>query len=437
MTNNFSITKFKLTTRVSGASVFPFIRDGVTFTYLIVMLTANIGYLATRGVLTAEEVAKQGSIISQATAVLFFGLSIFMQIVDRKSVRRILVTAAPLVPMLIWVLLSVTWSDFPDASIRRALRLVVDTTTAILLAAGYRDQYRFLRVIYFTFTIILIADIALLGVPSLSFTPIGYAGVHESKQAAGIFCLVALPLFLLAAIDRRIFPFRIISFSAVLGCLIILAISLSKSALGLVPICVILTLAINFIRRTKSLTAFVMILILAIVALIAILIIVSIGFDEILKVTVGDPTLTGRDQIWDYSLSLFSQSPLLGHGYGAVWNVGVFSVLQLPEMSESFVLTGGQNGYLDVMAESGIVGLSLAMIFLASVLYRLLVRMPHEEFKEINLIAIYTFFAITLEDMFETNIFRSGAGFWIYFLLITHAAMFVARAPDVGSNGRG
>src|ERR1700721_2461654 len=97
------------------------------------------------------------------------------------------------------------------------------------------------------------------------------------------------------------------------------------------------------------------------------IIIVSVGVDDVLSFMVGDPTLTGRNQIWQYSLSLFSQSPILGHGYGGVLNVGIFSFLQLSQMSENFVLTGGQNGYLDIATESGIVGLCLTTIFLVSI----------------------------------------------------------------------
>jgi O-antigen ligase len=191
------------------------------------------------------------------------------------------------------------------------------------------------------------------------------------------------------------------------------------------PVCLILTLGLYFLRGASPLIAAVVISILVIIAILAVVLFVSVGADEALRFAVGDPTLTGRDQIWHYSLSLFWQSPMEGRGYGAVWSVGIFSILQLPQMSETSLLRGGHNGYLDVMTESGIIGLGLSLVFLTSILYRLWVRIPYHNSRLLNFVAIYTFFAITLEDLVVSTIFRSGTGFWIYFLLVAHASIFL------------
>lgn len=433
VTNSILIAKKSSYTQQSQSSAFSLLRDGALLAYLILSLTANVDLLILREAQTFGEVPGT-SLFSQVTAACFLSVGVFLQVANRWPVRRLILAAAPILLMIIWVLLSVTWSDFPDVSVRRAGRLAVETTTVILFATSYRDQYRLLRVIYFSFGFILAADIALLSIPDLSFTLTGYAGVHASKQNSGLFCLLALPLFLLAIIDRRIFPFRVVSVFLLIGCLTILTISLSKSAQVLAPICLILISVIYLLGRASSLTTSIIILIFSIVAIIVAVIIVSVGIDDLLKIAFGDPTLTGRDQIWQYMLSLFWQSPIVGHGYGAVWSVGIVSVLQLPQMSETFVLREGHNGYLDVMTESGIVGLGLTVIVLTNMLYRLWMIIPYENCRRINFVAIYTFLAIALEDMVQSNIFRSGNGFWIYFLLVTYASIFAARTgPRLGS----
>jgi exopolysaccharide production protein ExoQ len=413
-----------------------FVRDSALFVFLVIMLTANIDLMTWRSV-QVQDVSSQGSLFSQVTAVILFCVSIYLMIVERVSLRRILFVAAPVLPLIIWVLLSVTWSDFPDISVRRGVRLALDTITAILLAAGYRDQYSLLRVIYLSFAFILAADIAFLGIPSISFTPIGYQGVHDSKEASGLFSLLAFPVFFAAIIDRRIFSSRLISLFGIFGCLIILTISLCKSAQGLAPVCFILICILFLLARASASTVSVVTVMSVLLATLTTMVVVSIGLSEVLNFTVGDASLTGRDQIWKHSLALFWQSPIIGRGYGAVWNVGNFSLLEIPQLSEVFLLKGGHNGYLDVMTESGIIGLILTIIFLVSIVYRLLVRMPCINSNRINLIALFTFFAITLEDIVVSNIFRAGSGFWVYFLIVTHAAIFLGlRRPLAARQGK-
>ena len=375
-----------------------FVRDGAVFAYLVIIFTANIDLLdlSNRSLITSNA-SLEGSLFSQISVVIFFSIGILLQIFGQVPVRRVIVTAAPLVPMLIWIILSVTWSEFQDVSLRRAVRLLMETITIILFAAAYKDQYRLLKVIYLSFGFILITDIAFLSMPELSFSPTGFVGVHDSKQETGIFCLVALPIFLLPVIDRGIFPLRIIPMTLLLGCLAILVISSSKSALAFAPVCFFLTIVVVFVRRAHLVTAFAMIVILVCVALIAVMIASATG-ENILIYMFGDRTLTGRDRIWSYALSLFWQSPIFGHGYGSIWNVGTYSILQLPNMSEFFLLKSAHNGYIDIMAALGGVGLFLAIVFLITVFFRLQRRTPLASVRQINFIATYTFITFLLDN---------------------------------------
>jgi hypothetical protein len=36
----------------------------------------------------------------------------------------------------------------------------------------------------------------------------------------------------------------------------------------------------------------------------------------------GDPTLTGRAQLWNYVLARWQQDPYFCQGFGALWQVG-------------------------------------------------------------------------------------------------------------------
>jgi O-antigen ligase len=79
-----------------------------------------------------------------------------------------------------------------------------------------------------------------------------------------------------------------------------------------------------------------------------------------------DATLTGRTSIWKVVLAMIADSPLLGHGYYAG-----SSAFAGPRLSEIFGQTTSHahNGYLSILVETGIVGLSLYLYSILSVIF--------------------------------------------------------------------
>src|SRR5262245_47301596 len=163
----------------SRSSKFSLIRDVTVFAYLIANFTAiSIPFSAFSAV---EQDLSEGSLFWQILVPSFLGIALLLTIYGPTSFRQIATIAVPLAPILIWILLSAMWSDFPDVTIKRAVRTTMESGTAVLLAAAYRDQYSLLRVIYFAFCSIITIDIALLAVPELSYPfglDFGYTGFH-------------------------------------------------------------------------------------------------------------------------------------------------------------------------------------------------------------------------------------------------------------------
>src|ERR1019366_7895739 len=90
----------------------------------------------------SPDLSLEGSLLWQIAVLIFFGIGILLQIFGQTPIRRMIAVAAPLMPMMIWIILSVTWSDFPEFSIRRAVRFEMETITMVLIASAYRDQYK-------------------------------------------------------------------------------------------------------------------------------------------------------------------------------------------------------------------------------------------------------------------------------------------------------
>lgn len=77
-----------------------------------------------------------------------------------------------------------------------------------------------------------------------------------------------------------------------------------------------------------------------------------------------DQTLTGRTEIWATLLPLAMTHPLLGHGFGGFYT----------QKLRREVITEGHNGYLDIILNTGFIGLFLTMGFFLSSC-----RRAHEE----------------------------------------------------------
>lgn len=74
--------------------------------------------------------------------------------------------------------------------------------------------------------------------------------------------------------------------------------------------------------------------------------------------TVGrDTTLTGRTDVWKSLLPVAMQHPFLGHGFGGFWT---------PATRDLFMISEAHNGYLDVILNTGFVGLFFVTMFLLS-----------------------------------------------------------------------
>jgi O-antigen ligase len=174
----------------------------------------------------------------------------------------------------------------------------------------------------------------------------------------------------------------------------------------------------------------VIVFIIACVTALGALFVTAIGLDNFLSYFVEDLTFSGRTAIWNYTLSLFWERPIVGQGFGAIWNVGVYSLAQQQILNITFILKHAHNGYIGILAELGIIGLVLTIGFLFATLWRLWARILREKVNRINFIAIYALFANCLVNTTEVSFFQLGSNLWIYFLLTSSAAIFIALLPE-------
>ena len=190
-------------------------------------------------------------------------------------------------------------------------------------------------------------------------------GIHGHKNGAGGFYFLALPLFFLAIFDRRIAQWPYTAMFASVCAVGLLLFSRSKTAIGLfalTTICLIALSTLRWMRQYKGVFALIYLLIAAAAAVGAL----SAGLADTIDFLTGDPTFTGRVAIWQYVLSRWEESPYFGQGFGALWQVGPEIGARLRAAQLSWLMNEAHNGYLDVLAQTGIIGLLLVGVVLFS-----------------------------------------------------------------------
>jgi O-antigen ligase len=130
-----------------------------------------------------------------------------------------------------------------------------------------------------------------------------------------------------------------------------------------------------------------------------------------------DPTLSGRTDIWGAVIDKIWERPWLGYGYNAFWENGgvgqkaVFNVLFL-------TITQAHNGYLNLGAELGLLGLlffvlSLLTAYIRAINWARLGRTSEEVWP-----IIYISFLILYNQSESTNIDVHSI-FWILYVTIS------------------
>ena len=328
----------------------------------------------------------------------------------------------PFAGMLIWIMLSVAWSEFPDLTIRRGGRVVIELIAFVILALSFSSGQGVLRTLFRVFFAINLADIISIAVPTISQTDIGFAGLHGHKNLAGEFFYMALPVFLIAIFDRSVSRHGIPAIFSFLTAAAMLVVSDSKTAMGTVligSVCVVVSRIVLF-KRDGLILACTCIF----VAITGSLLVFQNGVMQGIYYLTEDPTLTGRDSIWRFVLYKLDSSPFAGVGYGALWQVGPQLEETLGRWDIAFEgINEAHNGYIDVLAQTGVIGLILLIICLlmhVTRVYQYATSLEGRKRLGLADYAIYIFWGNLVYNVTESFFFLP-IGMWFIFVFILSA----------------
>jgi len=146
----------------------------------------------------------------------------------------------------------------------------------------------------------------------------------------------------------------------------------------------------------------------------------------------GDPTFTGRTEIWQFLQIFIARHPWTGVGYGAFWDVGTNG----PGAQDSSPLirdiAEGHNGYLDLNVTIGYIGLALAISVLVWPFLRLFSAALRDLFRIGNGAPAALMIAYLAEGVFhnltESSLLRGAHPVWVMSLMAV-LTIVLAQSP--------
>lgn len=265
--------------------------------------------------------------------------------------------------LVFWVFASASWSFDPGTTNRRALAAAFTTLFGFYFAASF-DGRRMAEILATTFLVLgaggLLAAIAYpkMGVQH-DINAGDWRGLWFEKNQMGAMmvygALGAMAAILAGTRHRRLF------IGAIVLCAFMIVMSKSKTSLMVLLIGLVGSGLLGMMRRGPA-TAITMVW-LGVTVIGGAAIVMWLAPELLFKALGKDPTLTGRTEIWDALMRQSAKAPLTGYGYAVFWRDDSVPALFIRKETGWNVPTA-HNGWLDVLAQLGWIGVGLSALVL-------------------------------------------------------------------------
>ena len=313
-----------------------------------------------------------------------------------------------LVAILIWVFCSAFWSSNFSETMLKATLLLITVITCKILVDGNRTKFLH-TFLWFVVVSIIINVLALIFLKQYAYRSGNVSGLFYSKNDFGIFLGVSF-LFTIFTFGIKNKLTAVIAFF----CLIMLFFVKSKTVIGVVFITLVLSaLKIpqfydslkNYFYKNRNIKVFVSI------CFFWLLVLTFIPALETAIESLPSEFMTGRGYIWDLTLSKQGAGGIFGYGYGVHWleTYLLFGDINSPQLNWLQTIEQAHNGYLEVYASIGLIGVSLLLLYIRSNL---------KKFKNLMFPFYLTVFAI-IHNLTESTWLWGMHFLFVIYLLVT------------------
>ncbi|MBJ3774114.1 O-antigen ligase family protein [Acuticoccus mangrovi] len=405
----------------------------IVLTVAMVYLMVGFGPLVKSDGQSAE-----GGALRQVFFMLLACLSLPLILVAWRRALAILARCWALLLVYAGMISTVFWSAFPGITVRRFIVYVIVLMIGLGVASVLRSPRQYFPPVIAAFAFVLFANfLYTAAVPGKAWSDIGLQAMHTSKNVAGMVTQGMAITFASALLAVR----NPLGFWSLVGLtvlsLVFLALTLSKTALALVLLCVVVLLPIYMLIWTSRVLAM---LAVAGLALIAGLVVFSTGTFNLsgpdwAEILTGDPTFTARDQLWGAGVQHIGKHPWFGYGWGAQWSmlpvyhplwnyIGFWTGIEARYLS----LRQFHNGYLDIMVNGGVYFAVIVAIYgidlVRKIVSAIVRRSPDRwQFAGSAWLAVY-FVSVLVSNMMESSLFYPDMflGQFLVFLTLAHTS---------------
>lgn len=320
--------------------------------------------------------ASQGSPISRGMeACIHLGV-IFFSIVYRRKLFLTPTRGKFLGILFLIILVSATWSDIPDLTLRRSISLLWTACFGFYFGKRFtlNEQLHLLAwmcgiaVVLSFLTAALLPQYGVMGRGiSITAETIAHSGswrgIYIHKNVLGrVMVLSSMVFFLLAQGNQK---YRWVAWTGFILSFGLIVLCTSKTSI------VILFTLMILVNLYKSLRLNYTLLIpfsISIVSLAGVTATIILGIaEEVLGAMGKDMTLTGRTELWTLVIEKIGERPWGGYGFNAFW-LGVGSPSEIIWRELNWEVPHSHNGFLDLCLDIGLIGL-LVFILAFSLVY--------------------------------------------------------------------
>ncbi len=353
-----------------------------------------------------------------------FAITVVLAAVSYRRLTLSIFRAPPIVALLLFLAFAgagVNWALSPDHAMTRwVLQMMVIATIIVPLALARPSGSTIEQLHWCFLTAMIIAAGYVNSIPPMqdyNGEVLGHPGYFFHKQYLGMYASIAL----LIAVHELFQPWRrrALAIITIAVAAWLLLESKSKSALGFLLLAPMLALLAMIAAQKLRRPLLLIVLMIPLSWYGAAMLITNLSYRISYHLT-GDPTFTGRTVIWDFISTQISKKPWFGWGFQSFWEIGPMS----PAVREgpAFVKTmsSSHSGYMDVRLETGIIGLSIFLVFIAAtfhVIGRIMNNDPVRAWLLLS-IGLYT----SLANLLDTYWLIPHDAMWLLFLIVVAEA---------------
>ena len=385
---------------------------------------------------TLNETASSSNLVNEVFWAALFGATLIAALMRRTAAFGYSVLLWPLALYLLWAAATLPWAADSDIAMRRLLLQLCIVGSILLPIAMINEPIVVHRTLVAAVFVAVLVNAA--GIAVIADTPLGYAGIYSQKNVLGEVAALAFIVFV-TGVDLPGRGSRLLAWSGAPLAILLLVLSRSKTALILSLAAPAMALAVLALARLAKIKPSVLMTGVSLLALTAILIAFGAGLrlDKTIGIVFGDATFTGRTDIWHFAWSEIRTRPLTGFGFNGFWGAGENSAVSFAQNDFLASILEAHDGYLDVLLETGAIGLGLVACLALVTLKLFDHALASDTSRGLLFLSIVFFFLV--HNVVESSIFRRYEDAWVFFLV---AAFSVTQwrldrlAPQIFSTRR-